>query len=201
MPTDKLTPKQAAFVEFYLVSWNAADAARQAGYSTVGAYVQGSRMLTKANIKAAIQRRLAGLTMAADEWFARVTDQARSDLGELLDDQGDIDWVEAKKKNKTRLISEYQVEQSFRPDNNGDYHPVTKTRFKLYSAQHALEMLALRLFTPKLQVEHIDTENPYAHLTQEEIEVALKAIDKLTTRRQKEITAPQEPKRKRPSRG
>ncbi len=49
-----LTPRQAKFVEEYVVSGNAAAAARAAGYSENGAKVTACRMLTKANLKAAI---------------------------------------------------------------------------------------------------------------------------------------------------
>lgn len=53
----KLTPKQLRFVDEYLVDFNASRAARAAGFSSSGAKVQGSRLLTKANVKAVIERR------------------------------------------------------------------------------------------------------------------------------------------------
>ncbi len=55
-----LTVRQTKFVEEYVVSGNAAEAARAAGYSANGAKVTACRMLTKANLKAAIAaKRLA----------------------------------------------------------------------------------------------------------------------------------------------
>jgi len=42
----KLTPKQIRFVDEYLVDFNASRAAIAAGYSSSGAKVQGSRLLT-----------------------------------------------------------------------------------------------------------------------------------------------------------
>ncbi len=50
----KLTPKQARFVEEYLVDLNATQAAIRAGYSVKAAHVEGSRLLTNAKVAAAI---------------------------------------------------------------------------------------------------------------------------------------------------
>lgn len=51
----KLTPKQARFIEEYLVDLNATQAAIRAGYAERSATVTASKLLTKANIQAAIQ--------------------------------------------------------------------------------------------------------------------------------------------------
>ena len=50
----KLTPKQARFVEEYLVDLNAKQAAIRAGYSAKSAHVEGSRLLTNAKVAATI---------------------------------------------------------------------------------------------------------------------------------------------------
>jgi hypothetical protein len=56
-----LTTRQAKFVDEYVISGNAAAAARAAGYSENGAKVTACRMLTKPNLKVAIAaKRLAG---------------------------------------------------------------------------------------------------------------------------------------------
>jgi phage terminase small subunit len=52
----KLTPKQARFVEEYLVDLNATQAAIRAGYSERTARQQGDRLLTNADIGAAIAK-------------------------------------------------------------------------------------------------------------------------------------------------
>lgn len=56
MTNDKgLTPKQARFVEEYLVDLNATKAAERAGYSARTANEQGARLLAKASVAEAIQ--------------------------------------------------------------------------------------------------------------------------------------------------
>ena len=54
MNKQKLTSKQARFVEEYLVDLNATAAAIRAGYSAKSAHVEGSRLLTNAKVAAAI---------------------------------------------------------------------------------------------------------------------------------------------------
>ncbi len=51
-----LTPKQARFVEEYLIDLNATAAAKRAGYSERTAYAQGQRLLKNVEIAAAIQK-------------------------------------------------------------------------------------------------------------------------------------------------
>jgi phage terminase small subunit len=51
----KLSPKRARFVDEYLVDLNATQAAIRAGYSARSAKVTASRLLTDANVAAAIQ--------------------------------------------------------------------------------------------------------------------------------------------------
>lgn len=63
MAAGELTPKQQAFVDAYLVCLNATQAAIEAGYSEHTAKQQGSRLLTNADVWAAIQ---AGMEQRAD---------------------------------------------------------------------------------------------------------------------------------------
>jgi len=164
-----LNDQQEVFVEHYLRSWNASEAARKAGYSEQSAREIGSRLLTNVNIQEAIEERMKGLRMETNEWYARVTEQARGNLGDFIEDDGSIDVKQARADNKLRLLQEYQVEQTYRKVDEGDPVPVTKTKIKLYSSQEALKMMGARLFTPKLQIEHIEGENPYTQMTEEEL--------------------------------
>src|SRR5580692_10166886 len=55
----KLTPKQARFVQEYLIDLNAAQAAIRAGYSAKTARVIGHENLTKPDIAAAFEKAMA----------------------------------------------------------------------------------------------------------------------------------------------
>ena len=54
-----MTPKQQRFCDEYLIDLNGTQAAIRAGYSAKTANEQASRMLTKANIKEYIDKRMA----------------------------------------------------------------------------------------------------------------------------------------------
>ena len=108
----KLTEKQRRFCERYCVVWNAARAAREAGYSEKAAKETGSDLLTKANIQAYINEikanaaEFAGVSMlrnaqalaaiayssAADlrgSWHGlkdwdEITDEAKASISEVI---------------------------------------------------------------------------------------------------------------------
>ncbi|HNP71001.1 MAG TPA: terminase small subunit [Kouleothrix sp.] len=79
-----LTTKQQAFIEHYLRTWNASQAARDAGYSEKTARAIGAENLTKPDIQAAIQARLSELKMGADEVLTRLTEHARGSMHDFL---------------------------------------------------------------------------------------------------------------------
>jgi phage terminase small subunit len=136
-----LSNKRRAFVEAYLVTWNASEAARRAGY--IGrANTVGPRLLANVGIQEEIQRRLAELKMGADEVLIRLADQARADIGQFIDEAGRFDWQKIKERG-------YLVKGISRTD-RGD-------RIELYDAQSALALIGKHhaLFTER--VEHSGT--------------------------------------------
>ena len=140
---DRLTDKQRAFVEHYLVTWNASEAARRAGYSKKTANEQGSRMLAKVSIQALIQQRIGQLKMTADEVMLRLADQARGSLEDFLDDSGVVDLIKARAAGKMHLLKSYSLTDK-------------GVRIEHHDSQAALVQLGriLNLFTDR--VEQID---------------------------------------------
>jgi phage terminase small subunit len=59
-----MTPKQAAFVQFYLVDMNATQAAIKAGYSERSAQVTGSKLLSNPMVRKELER---GRTALAEQ--------------------------------------------------------------------------------------------------------------------------------------
>jgi hypothetical protein len=76
-----LTKQQEIFVSEYLACWNAAEAARRAGYSTRTAKAQGLNLLKTPKIAERIAERIAEKAMTADEALTLLTEQARADIG------------------------------------------------------------------------------------------------------------------------
>jgi phage terminase small subunit len=141
----ELSPKHRAFVEAYLISWNASDAARKAGYNGKSNIV-GPRLLSDVSIAEEITRRVAELKMGADEALLRLADHARGSMEDLLafeevktplPDGGEetrlvctgLDLAKAKAAGKLHLIKSVKETR----------HGLT---VELYSAQEALGIMA-----------------------------------------------------------
>ncbi len=77
-----LSYKQKAFIEAYLETWNASEAARRAGYAH--AWQAGSRMLRNVEVKAEIEQRLGEMAMSANEVLARLSEQARVSMKDFV---------------------------------------------------------------------------------------------------------------------
>jgi phage terminase small subunit len=89
-----LTHKQRLFVEEYLRTWNATQAAIAAGYSEKTAYSIGSENLKKPEIAAEIQARIEEKTASADEVLVRLAEQLRLDLSPfVVYHEGTGDWT------------------------------------------------------------------------------------------------------------
>ncbi len=108
-----LTPKQARFVEEYLIDLNATAAAKRAGYSERTAYAQGQRLLKHVEIAAAIQK----------------AQDARSERTRI-----NQDWV------IERLVGVYEASMEARPvcDKNGEEKGFS---FNPTAANRALELI------------------------------------------------------------
>ena len=81
-----MNERQKRFVDFYIQTGNASEAARKAGYSQHVANVAGSKLLTKANIRAEINSRLGELktqrTADTQEILEHLTSVVRGELTE-----------------------------------------------------------------------------------------------------------------------
>ncbi len=80
-----LTKMQSAFVGHYIISENATDAARKAGYAPANAHREGWKVLTKPQVAAAIQaerdRLRAEHRITADRVIEEVTKIALAEIG------------------------------------------------------------------------------------------------------------------------
>lgn len=96
----ELTPKQARFVEEYLLDLNGAAAARKAGYSQKNADNIAAELLGKTHIKAAIELRKAERSRKTNidaAWLLeRLAQEAVADVRDLYDEDGALlpvkDW-------------------------------------------------------------------------------------------------------------
>ena len=141
-----LSRKQQAFIEHYLTSWNATQAAIAAGYSQKSARAIGAENLTKPDIQAAIQARLVELKMTADEVVTRLTEHARGSLAPFMRVSltGDLKGFDLSDDKPLHLLHKVSVTKR-------TYGDVTEETVAIerYNAQTALTLLGKhhKLFT------------------------------------------------------
>ena len=134
-----LTERQKLFVEQYAKNgFNARAAAKAAGYKLKfqGAY----RLINDPKIKAAIRARFQDHLMEADEVLARLASQARGDVGDYIDDEGNVDFKKLKEDGKSHLV------ESISDSKYGK-------RVQFYSTQKALALIGKyhRLFAERIE--------------------------------------------------
>lgn len=113
-----LTPKQARFVEEYLVDLNATQAAARAGYSEKTAKQQGGQLLARAEVAEAISAAQAERTkrtkIDADWVLQRLAEAVDADLNDIHDENQNLkpisEWPPIWRKG---LISGIEVEELF----------------------------------------------------------------------------------------
>lgn len=156
-----LTGKQAAFVEEYLIDFNATQAALRSGYSEKTAYSIGARLLKNVEVAEAISQRIGETAMTADEVLSRLADHARGSLADFVtvtDDGPTFDFAKAERLGKMHLIKKLRTKKRMYKEGKGDDAiPVTviETDLELYDAQAALQLIGKHhsLFTDR--VDHV----------------------------------------------
>jgi phage terminase small subunit len=146
---ENLTERQRLFVEAYLATRNASEAARQAGYRSPA--TEGYRLLRNEQIGAAIQARLGEIrgAMGADEVIQRLSDQARhtiEDFIEISPETGypSLDFAKAQRLGKLHLIKKISYDKQGRVI--CEFHDPTR----------ALELLGKH---HRLFIDRVETQN------------------------------------------
>lgn len=144
---DKLTAKQQRFVDEYVVCLNGTEAARRAKYDGDDATlaVIASQNLRKLNISKSINEKLAEFAMPANEVLAQLTDIARGDNADVVNQFGATDLDEAKRRGKSHLIKKHKVKVTNITEGTGKdivEKQIVETEVELYSKLEALQALA-----------------------------------------------------------
>lgn len=135
-----LTPKQQKFKDYFLIYLNATKAAELAGYAHPNK--RGPELLKNPQIADAIENNLRETAMSAEEVLARLSEHARSDIGEFLDMDGNLDLKRMKSSGMTRLVKKLNTSKSSGTSpKGGDWERETVT-LELHDAQSALTTLA-----------------------------------------------------------
>ena len=201
-PARRITRKQAAFIDEYLLDFNACRAAIAAGYANNGNAQQiGANLLNgkifphiRTTIETLLADRRKSYTIDSLSLVQELTLIGKSNVSDLYDSQGNLLSVEQLPDHVTRAVSEIKTEyQRTGTDDEGHaiYSPVTT--YKFWSKLEAIRMLGQHIGTFKeaaaaavnqvnVQVNTgaIDFEKLYAdqRAAPDPIEVRLQAMDK-----------------------
>jgi phage terminase small subunit len=97
MKSNKLTPKQEAFVREYLIDLNATQAAIRAGYSPKTAQEQSSRLLSKAMVVKAVQlgmdKRADKLSLTAEDVLRDINLVKEDAMSRIADREGNMNMA------------------------------------------------------------------------------------------------------------
>jgi phage terminase small subunit len=161
----KIDRRVELFVREYLVDFNGARAAIAAGYAEKSARVTASRLLTKANIQALIEKLQAERTKKLDITAERILSElSKMAFSNMLDYVGVKDgdaYIDLSKltRDQAAAIQEITVDEYMEGRGEGARN-IKRTRFKLADKRGSLELLGkhVRLFTDK--ETRGDEENP-----------------------------------------
>jgi phage terminase small subunit len=154
----KLTPKQKAFCDEYLIDLNATQAAIRAGYSTDTAKEIGSENLTKPNIRAYIDKEIAERSKRTGINQDRVIRELARIAFVNANDVINIDEATLKDnatQDDTAAIASVKVKTIPTKDGEG-----VEREIKLTDKLKALELLGkhLGMFKDKVELSVLDTE-------------------------------------------
>lgn len=160
-----LTAREQAFVQGYLKSLNATQAAIEAGYSENCADVTSCRMMKKKRIKDAIQagmdKRSERVQVDADTILRELLHLSTVDVTQAFDDMGQLKPLSEIPEDVRRSISALEVNELFAGQGEEKTAIGLAKKIKFYDKTKALELLGkhLKLFTDR--VEHGgDPKNP-----------------------------------------
>lgn len=104
--TDGLSDQQRIFVDAYLRTWNASQAAEEAKYAWPRS--TGAKLLQKPAIRAAIDEELKNHHIGTNHVLARLGEMANVSLADFTDEDGQVDIEKA--RGKGHLVQKVQVQ-------------------------------------------------------------------------------------------
>jgi phage terminase small subunit len=147
--TDKpLSRKHLRFIDEYLKTFNGTRAYMvvypKAKYDSAG--VLSANLLGDIRIKAEVDRRLAEVHMSADEALKLLAEQARGDIGEVMDVYStgfNLDMQKAKELGLTKLIKKVRQKTTtiIGKKQSDDDKEITELEVELYDSQAAIDKI------------------------------------------------------------
>lgn len=154
----KLSAKHRVFVNEYIKSRNATDAARKAGYSKKAAKTTGPRLLANAGVAAAIEKALVRATEKAELTVADVLAEMRRvaffDLSKVFSEDGALKPIHEMDEETRRIVASIETDELYAGRGSKRELIGYSRKVKIADKMKALEMIGrhFKMFTDK--VEH-----------------------------------------------
>lgn len=177
VPTQKLTEKERRFVRAYIgeAAGNGAKAAVLAGYAKNSAKVTASRLLTKANIRAALTVKVSKIEEQSDVTQVRVLKElARigfSDIRNLFDETGRLKRPDEFSDDVAAVITSVEVSREKRTKISTDDSEVT-VEDSLVKVRAADKIGALTLLCRHLGMLHDKVEHKHSFSLEDVLEAS-----------------------------
>jgi phage terminase small subunit len=154
-----LNPKQRRFVQHYMLALNATQAALRAGYSSKGAEVAGSTLLSNPKVASEVKRLQSTLAIDMELTKEMVVRELRligfANMQDFMvpghDGAPVLDFSNLT-RDQAAALQEVTVEEF--KDGRSDKREVRRTKFKLAAKKDALELLGKHLGLFKEEVSH-----------------------------------------------
>lgn len=147
IPENKLTGKQEAFCQAYLIDFNGAKAARLAGYAEESSHVEASRLLSSANIQARINELRIQMGKGFNITRERIAQELARigffDIRSAYDENGELVPIKDLDDSTAAAIAGIEVSNNWDRDENGK--PVITgelKKIKISDKRAALDSLA-----------------------------------------------------------
>ena len=146
---DKLTDKQAKFVDEYLIDLNATQAALRAGYSKDTSYAIGFENLKKLEIQTAIQKRQKELKESTQITQERILKEesclAFSDFEDLFSPDGTTIAPRDIPEHLRRAISGVEIIERWVKGRDDEPEKEVKYKYRLWDKGRSLERISKHL--------------------------------------------------------
>ena len=157
----ELTDKQSAFIDQYLVDYNAKQAAIRAGYAEKQSASMASQLLDKPHIQAELSKRQTKIARKLGVTAERVLEElgrvAFSDIRDLFDDAGNLKPLSDLDKDTAATVAGVQVtSKKGKLKKNGKPSMQYTHRVRQWDKMAALEKLAKHLGMYKEEASQVD---------------------------------------------
>lgn len=160
-----LTNKQRAFINEYLLDFNATQAAIRAGYAPDYAGTNADKLLKNTKIRTEIQEKLEEMQLSTDEGLKILSEFVHSDIGDFVVPVEDgkaieLDLLDADGNKKSlKLIKKIRTKKKVRYDKDGNVEEEYYTDFELEDRQSALDKILRVQGAYKESEKIIETED------------------------------------------